>query len=58
MSKIKTSISLSPETHAVLTAQAAEEQRTVSNMVERVIEKVFGKSRGQTKTRRLAGATK
>ena len=42
MTKVKTSITLSPETHARLTQQAAREHRTISNMVERVIEKIFG----------------
>ena len=47
MKKIKTSISLLPDTHARLTEQAVSEHRTISNMVESVIEKIFGIRSGE-----------
>lgn len=43
MEKIKTSITLRADTHARLTQQAQAEHRTLSNMVESVIERIFGR---------------
>ena len=45
MAKIKTSITLNADTHARMLEQAAKEHRSISNMVESVIEKIFGRSK-------------